>query len=605
MAVGLDLDTEYIERGSIPSGGAGTLSQGGFADFFAGVWLYRPSSTATYALTAAGSIIYGQASARQIILGFNSAGSNLVDLNLQATYNSGGGAGTPYLFPLHTGADFLDEWMYYFFYEDASNNLVAGYIQLSNLAVAVSNSYANDNAGSQYINTLTFGNESGHTATVLGYYAYARARDSAASAGDVLTYAASGATIAGDWGFWPLDDNTDTTDDSGNARTLTFGGTLTTQTSPSLGGPPPTITVQPANVIGAPIGGTASYSITATGGTLSYQWKDNSSGSFSNVGTNSSTYTTGTLTGGENYLVRCDVTDSNGTTTSNDVRLWVTTKYNPAWQGLYARAGRNFVLAQAILPTSKAAGNIFDNALFDEATSTGITGTLAKTNANDTAVVSGTTTVLGTLARTNVNDGRAISGTTTILATLARTNGDDTAAISGVVVPSGTISKTEVGDSMAASGSVGAAVSGTLAKTDVADTTVAAGTTTIVASVTKTDIADTASAAGTTTVRGDGVVTNSNDTMVASGSIGSAVFGTLATTNLSDSIAAAGAPVPTGTIAKTNTDDGMSASGASTVLGVLIATNRNDTLAANGTSGTGGTAKILWNKLTVVVRNSL
>lgn len=238
MAVGIDADTEYIERASIPSGGAGTLSQGGFADFFAGVWLYRPSSTATYALTAAGSIIQGQAGAREIILGFNSAGSALADLNLQAIYNSGGGTGTPFSFTGHTGASFLDEWVYYFFYENASNNLVAGYILLSDLNTAVSNSYANDNAGSQYINTLTFGNESGHGACVLGYYAYARARDSAASAANVLTYAASDATISGDWGFWPLADNTDTGDDSGNARTLTFGGTLTSQTSPTLSSTP-------------------------------------------------------------------------------------------------------------------------------------------------------------------------------------------------------------------------------------------------------------------------------------------------------------------------------------------------------------------------------
>jgi len=236
VAIGIDADTEYAERAGIPSGGAGTLSAGGFADFFAGVWLYRPSASATYALTAAGSIIHCQAGAREVIVGFNSAGSALADLNLQIIYNSGGGTGTPYLFAGHTGASFLDEWVYYFIYEDASNNLVGGYILLSDLATAVTNSYANDNAGSQYVNSLTFGNDSGHGACVLGYYAFGRARDSAASPANVLTYAASDATIAGDWGFWALGNNTDTADTSGNGRTLTFGGTLTTQTSPTLGG---------------------------------------------------------------------------------------------------------------------------------------------------------------------------------------------------------------------------------------------------------------------------------------------------------------------------------------------------------------------------------
>lgn len=235
MAIGIDADTEYAERSGIPSGGAGTLSQGGFSDFFAGVWVYRPAST-TYALSAAGSIIHCQADAREVIVGFNSAGANLADLNLQIIYNSGGGTGTPFLFTGHTGSSFLDEWVYYFIYEDASNNLVGGYILLSDLATAVTNSYANDNAGSQYVNSLTFGCDAGHANAVLGYYAYGRARDSAASPANVLTYAASDATIAGDWGFWEMGSNSDTADTSGNGRTLTFGGTLTSETSPTLGG---------------------------------------------------------------------------------------------------------------------------------------------------------------------------------------------------------------------------------------------------------------------------------------------------------------------------------------------------------------------------------
>lgn len=234
MGIGLDLDTEYAERGSIPSGGAGTLTAGGFADFFMGVWLYRPSATATTALTSGGSILHGKSAAREVVIGFNAGGASLSDLNLQVVYNSAGGSGTPATFSGHTGAGFLDEWMYYFFYENASNDQVAGYIRHADIGTAVTLSRANDNAGSQYINTLTLGNINGHTAVVLGYYAFARARASAASASDVLTYANSDATIAGDWGFWPLADNTDTGDTSGNSRTLTFGGTLSSQTSPTF-----------------------------------------------------------------------------------------------------------------------------------------------------------------------------------------------------------------------------------------------------------------------------------------------------------------------------------------------------------------------------------
>lgn len=245
MGAGLSADGEYFQRGSIPSGGAGTLSEGGFADFFMGVWLYRATADVTYATTAAGFILHGQAGAREVGLGFNSAGAALGDLNLQAIYNSGGGTGTPYLFTGMTGNSHLDQWVYYFFYEDSGNNLVAGYILYSDLATAITNSYVNDNAGSQYVNTLTIGSDSGGAAVVAGDYAYARAvADAGLTASDILAYANSDATIAGDWGFWPLADNTDTGDDSGNARTLTFTGTLTSESSPTFGGGGgPTITL--------------------------------------------------------------------------------------------------------------------------------------------------------------------------------------------------------------------------------------------------------------------------------------------------------------------------------------------------------------------------
>lgn len=236
MAVGIDQDTEYLERGSIPSGGAGTLSDGAFANCFVGVWVYRPSSTATYALTAGGSIIEMQAGAREVILGFDTAGSNLPDLSLRATFNSGGGAGTPALFTLHAGDDYLDEWVYYFILDNSTDGQIMGFILLSDLNnVAESLTRANDNAGSQYCNTLIFGNTDAHGACVLGHYAYARAvYGTGIDTTDALAYAASSAAEAGDWGFWPLADNADTGDDSGNSRTLTFGGTLTSETSPTL-----------------------------------------------------------------------------------------------------------------------------------------------------------------------------------------------------------------------------------------------------------------------------------------------------------------------------------------------------------------------------------
>lgn len=129
--------------------------------------------------------------------------------------------------------------------------------------------------------------------------------------------------------------------------------------------------------------------------------------------------------------------------------------------------------------------------------SSGVTGTLAVTTANDTLSAAGTTTVVGTLAKTTANDTLAASGTTTVTGTLAVTTADDT---------------------LAASGAVGSDVTGTLAVTTANDTLSAAGTTTVVGTVAVTEAADTLSASGWAgTVTGTLAVTTANDTLSAAG----------------------------------------------------------------------------------------
>lgn len=239
MGIGINDAGDSAQRGSIPSGSAGTLSGGGFSDFYAGVWLYRATADVTYANTAGGAIVHCQAGAREMVLGFDSAGSALSDLSLRMIFNSGGGAGTPYFFPAHAGDDFLDEWVHYFMLAagGATGSQRAGYIRLADLANPVVQLRTNDNAGSQYVNTLTFGNTSANNARVTGDYAFARAvASSSLTVADVQTLCNNPATVSGDWGFWPLADNTDTGDDSGNGRSLTFNGTLTSEASPTLGG---------------------------------------------------------------------------------------------------------------------------------------------------------------------------------------------------------------------------------------------------------------------------------------------------------------------------------------------------------------------------------
>jgi hypothetical protein len=182
----------------------------------------------------------------------------------------------------------------------------------------------------------------------------------------------------------------------------------------------------------------------------------------------------------------------------------------------------------------------------------GSTGTVAKTNANDTSVASGTTTVTGSLAKTNSNDTSVASGTTTVTGSLAKTNANDTSN---------------------ASGSVGSAVSGSVARTNANDTSVASGTTTVTGSLAKTNANDTSVASGSTTVTGALARTNANDTCVASGAAG-AISGTVAVTNANDTSAASGVVGSvSGSVARTNSNDTCSASGVS---GVVIDADGGD-----------------------------
>jgi hypothetical protein len=79
---------------------------------------------------------------------------------------------------------------------------------------------------------------------------------------------------------------------------------------------------------------TATFTVTATtsGGSLSYQWQRFVSGSWTNVGTNSNSYTTGTLAYSDTgSTFRVQVTDSNGTTTSRVATLTVVLTTPVAW----------------------------------------------------------------------------------------------------------------------------------------------------------------------------------------------------------------------------------------------------------------------------------
>ena len=237
MAISFNADGEYARRSSLPSGGAGTLTDGAFTNTGVGVWCYVPGSGAggTYGGVAGGKVLHFKSSARECTIGFdNTFGAGTADDPLlQVVFNSGGGTGATQTFGTQPARD---TWFYCVLLDNSTDGQIAAFRTLGS-DTWTSITRANDNAGSQYTNTLTFGSsDAGGTDSLYGRFAYARARYATGQTlANWLTYSKDVATVSGDWGFWPMDSDTDTADDSGNARDLTFNGAAA-ETSPTLDG---------------------------------------------------------------------------------------------------------------------------------------------------------------------------------------------------------------------------------------------------------------------------------------------------------------------------------------------------------------------------------
>jgi hypothetical protein len=103
----------------------------------------------------------------------------------------------------------------------------------------------------------------------------------------------------------------------------------------------PTITVQPSDQ-NVNNGSSATFSVTATSA-ISYQWQDNSTGSFADIGgATSSSYTTAAAYSMQGRQYLCNVTNGSGTTTSSGATLRVA--YNLSGTGLrsFALFGNSF-----------------------------------------------------------------------------------------------------------------------------------------------------------------------------------------------------------------------------------------------------------------------
>jgi hypothetical protein len=218
-------------------------------------------------------------------------------------------------------------------------------------------------------------------------------------------------------------------------------------------------------------------------------------------------------------------------------------------------------------------------------------GTLTATEAGDIPSFAGLLANMGTLAATEAADTAALTGTVQNRATLAATEAPDTAAIVGNIAASGALAVTEAGDTAAFSGSLaGAGISGSLAATEASDTAVLTGLLAAFGTLAATEAADTAALTGTVQNRMTLAVTEAPDTAAITGSL--QAFGTLTVTEAGDTAAlngTIGAPGLTGTLAATEAPDTAAFNGTVENRGVLAATETADACVITGIMGVLGT----------------
>jgi hypothetical protein len=145
-------------------------------------------------------------------------------------------------------------------------------------------------------------------------------------------------------------------------------------------------------------------------------------------------------------------------------------------------------------------------------------GTLAVTEAADTAALSGTVRASGPLAATEGADAAAITGTVRSIATLASTEASDTASSAGSVIAGGTLAGLEAADAFTADGDVTTPSGGSLAATEASDTAALAGTIVASGPLATAETGDSASGSGSVLAVGSLATSEAPDTALLSGS---------------------------------------------------------------------------------------
>lgn len=127
----------------------------------------------------------------------------------------------------------VNTWVFFIIRSGAAGGTITGEWSSLGSSTWITATHTNGVEGSVQGNQVLLGRSLvGEAQTSKGNYAYWHAYDS--EIGETASRALKDKTTPQNspWAFWPLDDNTDTGDDSGNGRTITFNGSMTSETSP-------------------------------------------------------------------------------------------------------------------------------------------------------------------------------------------------------------------------------------------------------------------------------------------------------------------------------------------------------------------------------------
>lgn len=218
----------------------------------------------------------------------------------------------------------------------------------------------------------------------------------------------------------------------------------------------------------------------------------------------------------------------------------------------------------------------------------GTTGTIAVTQANQTASATGQLGYSGTASPTQANQTAAASGTVVnpVTGSIAATQSAQTSSASGQLGYSGTASVTQANQTANASGTFATGITGTISATQASQTASATGKLGYTGTGSPSQANQTSAASGTFTAGGSFsgtiAVTQANQTASASGQLG--YGGTVAAQQAGNTSAATGTVINpvTGTIAATQASQTANAQGILRYSGTVAVTEARDTSTAAG-----------------------